>query len=95
MKKSTKVSFKDSVHKVVSSIPKGSVLTYKEVARRAGSPNAYRAVGTILSKNYNPKIPCHRVICSDGKLGRYNRGIRRKAEILQGEGYVATKQKEG
>ncbi len=95
MKKNTKLSFKNSVYKVVSSIPKGSVLTYKEVARRAGSPNAYRAVGTVLSKNYNPKIPCHRVICSSGALGRYNRGVRRKAEILRSEGYITTKQKEG
>ncbi|MEX0933112.1 MAG: MGMT family protein [Candidatus Paceibacterota bacterium] len=55
-------------------IPSGSVLTYKEVAEKAGTPRAARAVGTIMSKNTNPTIPCHRVIRSDGRLGGYNRG---------------------
>jgi len=41
---------------------------------RAGSPRVYREVGNILNKNFNPTIPCHRVIRSDGKLGGYNRG---------------------
>lgn len=66
--------FTQKVLDVVGKIPKGKVLTYKEVAKRAGSPKASRAVGTILSKNYNPQIPCHRVIRSDGKVGDYNRG---------------------
>jgi O-6-methylguanine DNA methyltransferase len=52
-----------------------------------GNPNAVRAVGTALRKNYDPMIPCHRVIRSDGKLGRYNRGDERKRELLRGEGY--------
>ena len=67
---------------VVKKIPKGSVLTYKEVAKRAGKPMAYRAVGNILNKNYNSNIPCHRVVRSDGSLGGYNRGAKRKKEIL-------------
>ena len=50
------------------------MLTYKEVAKRAGSPRAFRAVGSILKTNHDPKIPCHRVIRSDGRLGEYNRG---------------------
>lgn len=67
-------TFTQRVHTVVSQIPKGETMTYKEVAQAAGSPRAYRAVGTVLSKNYDPDIPCHRVIRSDGTLGGYNRG---------------------
>lgn len=79
--------FKEKVLGVVKRIPKGKVLTYKEVARRAGGPKAYRAVGNILNKNYDPEIPCHRVIRSDGKPGGYNRGAKKKLEILKNEGY--------
>lgn len=73
---------------VVREIPKGSVLTYKEVARRAGSPKGSRAVGTILKGNYDSTIPCHRVIRSDGKTGGYNRGRREKIKILKSEGAI-------
>jgi O-6-methylguanine DNA methyltransferase len=67
-------------------IPKGSTLTYKEVASKIGHPNSARAVGTVLSKNYNKEIPCHRVIRSDGKMGGYNRGgSTQKARILKRE----------
>lgn len=71
------------VFTVVRKIPRGKTMTYGEVARRAGRPRAYRAVGNILSKNYDPKIPCHRVVRADGNLGGYNRGgPERKAELL-------------
>ncbi len=80
--------FAHKVLHVVSKIKKGSTLTYKEVARLAGRPKAYRAVGNILNKNYNPKIPCHRVIRSDGSLGGYNRGSLQKKKILQREGAI-------
>lgn len=79
------MNFSEKVYDVVREIPKGETLTYKEVAALAGSPNAYRAVGNILSKNYDPGIPCHRVIRSDGKLGGYNRGPERKRDILKRE----------
>jgi O-6-methylguanine DNA methyltransferase len=81
-------TFTEKVYEVVKKIPKGKVLTYKEVARKAGNINASRAVGNILNKNYNPKIPCHRVIRSDGKLGGYNRGKNAKTSILKKEGYI-------
>ena len=71
---------------VVAAIPQGNVLTYKEVARRAGNPKAARAIGAVLKTNEDPKIPCHRVIRSDGRLGGYNRGIRKKKQILRKEG---------
>ena len=63
------MEFKEKVLRIVGKIPKGEVLTYKAVAKLAGRPKAYRAVGNILNGNYNPKIPCHRVIRSNGKLG--------------------------
>ena len=81
------MNFKDQVLKVVKEIPKGSVLTYREVAERAGSPRAYRAVATLMSKNVDPTVPCHRVIRSDGTIGEYNRGgMEVKRQILQAEG---------
>lgn len=80
--------FKERVLKVVGKIKKGRVLTYKQVANLAGNPLAYRAVGNILSKNYNPKIPCHRVIRSDGKPGGYNRGAKKKENLLGEEGIL-------
>ena len=83
-----KTYFKNKVLKVVQSIKKGYVLTYKDVAILAGSPKAFRAVGNILNKNYDPKIPCHRVIRSDGSLGGYNRGDNKKLELLKKEGYI-------
>jgi len=79
-------SFRKRVLEVVRKIPRGEVLTYKEVARRAGSPRAFRAVGNILAKNFDPKIPCHRVIRSDGAAGGYNRGVKRKELLLKKEG---------
>lgn len=62
-------------------------MSYKQVAKLAGRPRAYRAVGNILNKNYDPKIPCHRVIRSDGQVGGYNRGTAKKISLLKKEGY--------
>jgi len=85
LKKQT-TSFQNKVYKVVSEIPKGKVLTYKKVASLAGSPRAWRAAANVLNKNRNPKIPCYRVIRSDGKIGGYNRGIKNKIALLRKEG---------
>lgn len=74
------------IHKVVAAIPRGQTLTYKEVALRAGRPKAFRAVGNILNKNFDPSIPCHRVVRSDGQAGGYNRGEPNKVNILRSEG---------
>ncbi|KND48227.1 MAG: methylated-DNA--[protein]-cysteine S-methyltransferase [Parcubacteria bacterium C7867-006] len=79
-------TFGDRVRDVVKKIPKGKVMTYKEVAKKAGNEKAVRAVGNILSKNYDKNIPCHRVIRSDGGMGGYNRGIKNKISILRKEG---------
>ncbi len=79
-------SFKNKVIKIVKNIKIGKVLTYKKVALKAGNEKAYRAVGNILNKNYDPNVPCHRVIRSDGKIGGYNRGSSEKIRILRQEG---------
>ena len=77
-----KSSFRTKVFAVVKQIRKGQTLTYGEVARRAGNPRAARAVGAILHTNYDPGIPCYRVVRADGSLGGYNRGIAKKRRLL-------------
>lgn len=84
-------TFADRVHDIVKKIPAGKVMTYSEVARRAGNPRAARATGSVLKKNYDPAIPCHRVVRSDGSLGRYNRGAEKKRRLLIKEGYLPHK----
>lgn len=79
------MNFKQNVLHIVSTIPKGATMAYKEVAARAGNPRAYRAVGNILNKNYDLAIPCHRVIRFDGTIGGYNRGRKMKVELLKQE----------
>ena len=80
--------FQNKVYRIVKEIPKGKVLTYKEVAKLIGSPRAARAVGSALNKNYDINIPCHRVIRSDGGLGKYNRGLKKKILLLRKEGAI-------
>jgi len=83
------MTFTDKVKNIVAAIPKGKMLTYKQVAEKAGSPNAARAVGSIMKQNYDPKIPCHRVVRSDGIIGEYNRGGREeKIRKLKREGAI-------
>lgn len=78
--------FRQNVLDIVRRIPRGKVMSYGEVAKRAGKPGAARAVGAIMKTNYDPKIPCHRVICADGSTGGYNRGAEHKRNILRKEG---------
>ncbi len=82
---SPKTTLRERVLDVVRHIRKGETLSYKEVAKRAGNPGAARAVGAIMKTNYDPEIPCHRVIRSDGKPGGYNRGAANKERILEEE----------
>jgi O-6-methylguanine DNA methyltransferase len=78
--------FQRKVYEVVRKIPKGKVLSYSEVAKLAGFSRAWRAVGNILNKNQNPKIPCHRIIKSDGRAGGYKKGTSQKISLLKKEG---------
>lgn len=80
--------FQQKIYEIVSKIPRGKILTYKEVAKLAGYPNAYRAVGNVLNKNHDPNVFCHRVVRSDGKIGGYNQGQALKKTILLKEGAV-------
>ncbi len=80
--------FTQRVLEVVRRIPRGHVMTYQQVAAAADSPKAARAVGSIMRKNTDPSVPCHRVIKSDGTPGQYNRpgGTKMKRDILRTEG---------
>jgi methylated-DNA-[protein]-cysteine S-methyltransferase len=76
-------SFSKKVLKIVLSIPLGQTRSYKWVAKKAGKPRAYRAVGTILNKNPWPLIiPCHRVIKDSRQPGGYSRGKIKKKLLL-------------
>lgn len=79
------MDFVEKVREVERSIPKGSVMTYGEVASQAGNSKAARAVGKIMNQNYDPEIPCHRVV-GKNSLGGYNRGVVQKKKRLQEEG---------
>ncbi|MEI8104069.1 MAG: MGMT family protein [Candidatus Moraniibacteriota bacterium] len=79
-------TFTEKVLDIVRGIPKGKTLTYAEVALQAGNPGAVRAVGSIMKKNYDPTVPCHRVIRANGTVGEYNRGgSEAKARLLRFE----------
>jgi O-6-methylguanine DNA methyltransferase len=81
-------SIKDrDVYHLLLKIPAGKVSTYGDLAKSLGSPLASRTIGRILGKNPNPiKVPCHRIVMSDGKLGGYTYGNDRKRELLEREG---------
>jgi methylated-DNA-[protein]-cysteine S-methyltransferase len=80
--------FSQKVYDIVKDIPAGSVLTYKQVAAKAGKPDAARVVGNVLNKNFDPDIPCHRVVRSDGRIGGYNLGSEVKKQRLEQEGVI-------
>ena len=88
MLKGTK--FQVKVWKYLQTIPKGKVKTYKQVAIGINRPKSARAVANACARNpYAPKIPCHRVIRTDGSLGGYSGkgGIKTKKKLLKIEGF--------
>jgi len=84
----TQNTIKDSdVYELLLKIPAGKVSTYGDLAKALGNPLASREIGRILGRNPNPvKVPCHRVVMSDGKIGGYAYGDDRKRELLEKEG---------
>ena len=85
----TKTINSEDVYSMLLTIPKGKVSTYGDLAKALGNPAASRHVGRILSKNPNPiKVPCHRVVMSNGKIGGYAFGTQKKKELLQNEGVI-------
>jgi len=78
--------FYDKVYGLCKRIPKGKVTTYKMIAEKLGT-RAYRAVGTAMRKNpYAPKVPCHRVVNSDGNIGGFSGSVKNKIRMLEKEG---------
>lgn len=76
-------AFHQRVWRELCNIPYGETISYGELARRIGSPNAFRAVGRANGANPIPiVIPCHRVIGSNGKLTGYGGGLPRKELLL-------------
>ncbi|HXV26406.1 MAG TPA: MGMT family protein [Candidatus Paceibacterota bacterium] len=86
--KSQMTPFARRVYAVVSRIPRGRTLTYAQVAAKAGRPRAARAVGNLMNCNPFPitKVPCHRVVRSDGSVGGYAWGAAKKKTLLRREG---------
>jgi len=79
--------FQKKVWRALARIPYGKVLTYKQVAKKIGKPNAFRAVGSACGANELPIIiPCHRVIASNGGLGGFSGGLKLKEFLLRLEG---------
>lgn len=82
-----KTLFTEEVLAVVRTIPKGSTMTYGQVALKAGYLGAARAVGSIMKHNYDTTVPCHRVVKAYGTVGEYNRGgPNAKILLLKSEG---------
>ncbi|HLC53271.1 MAG TPA: MGMT family protein [Candidatus Nanoarchaeia archaeon] len=79
-------NFNERCYTLLRDVPHGKVTTYKALAH-AMRTKAYRAVGNAMNKNpYAPKVPCHRVINSNGSLGGFAHGVKRKIEMLKEEG---------
>ena len=78
---------KEQVHEIIKKIPKGKVITYKQIAIALNS-KAYRHIGKLVSQNKNPKVPCHRVVNQNRFIGYFSRegGIKTKKQLLEQEG---------
>ncbi len=81
----SKLAFGDKVVKLMRLIPRGRITTYKAIAR-ALNCKAYRAVGRAVGDNpYAPRVPCHRVVKSNGTVGNYGGGVKKKIVMLRKE----------
>ncbi len=84
--------FQKRVYVLCRKIPLGKVTTYKEIGKALGKGQVYRAVGRALRENpFTPEVPCHRVVCSDGKIGGFKgktegKEVEEKIKLLKREG---------
>ena len=86
-----KKSFSEKCYELLKKVPRGKVTTYKILAEKLGT-KAYRAVGNAMNKNpYAPKVPCHRVVNSNGKIGGFASGVKNKIKMLEREGIIIRK----
>jgi methylated-DNA-[protein]-cysteine S-methyltransferase len=81
-----KKSFNERCYEILIKVPRGKVTTYGEIAKKLKS-KGYRAVGNAMNKNpYAPRVPCHRVVNSNGEIGGFAHGTKKKIEMLRKEG---------
>lgn len=86
MKTKSAKTFSERCYELLVTVPKGKVTTYRELAEALGT-KGYRAVGQAMNRNPNaPRVPCHRVVCTDGSLGGYAGGLPKKVKLLASEG---------
>lgn len=86
--------FEEKVWSVCRNIPSGKVTTYSKLAKKIGLPKAARAVGSALNKSPGmPAVPCHRIVLSDGRVGGFNSGSKKKIALLEKEGVRVEKGK--
>jgi O-6-methylguanine DNA methyltransferase len=83
-------TFSRRVLAAVRRIPPGRVATYGDIARLAGQPRAWRAVGNIMRSCHQPGVPCHRVVAAGGQLGGYGGSEALKAALLRAEGLTVS-----
>jgi O-6-methylguanine DNA methyltransferase len=80
-------SFSELVWTATKKIPRGQVATYQQIARIIRRPQTARAVGNALNQNpYAPVVPCHRVVKSNGMVGGFASGTKKKIDLLKKEG---------
>ena len=85
------MTFNQRCYELLSQIPKGKIVTYKQIANTLNT-KAYRAVGNAMANNPNPiTVPCHRVIKSNGLIGGYVFGTKKKINLLEDEGIIIKK----
>ena len=77
--------FSEECYKLLKKVPKGKVTTYKNIAEALGN-KSYRAVGNAMNKNPYATVPCHRVVKSNGAIGGFAKGERKKIKMLKQEG---------
>ena len=81
-------SFQKKVLRELQKVPPGKTTTYGELAKKAGSARAARAVGSVMNKNRIPiLLPCHRVVGASGALVGYTKGLGWKRKLLDLEGF--------